>query len=104
VLLDNRIVGLIISLDLNIVKEYLKNLNDVNSSDLMSLRLSQLKSYLKTLGILYFIENTNFLLTSDIIEKVIKTTHIFNDIILASCLCVIKISPKSNMIVVWINI
>ena len=35
-----------------------------------------MKSYLKILSITYFIENTNLLLTSDIVEKVIKTTHI----------------------------
>ena len=28
------------------------------------------------MSITYFIENTNLLLTSDIVEKVIKTTHI----------------------------
>jgi len=64
------------TLDLNIVKEYLENLNDVDSSDLISLRLLYLKLYLKILSITYFIENTNLLLTFDIVEKVIKTTHI----------------------------
>jgi len=39
--------------DLNIVGEYMKNLNDINSSDIMSPKLLQSKSYLKILGILY---------------------------------------------------
>ena len=41
---------------------------------------------------------------SDIIERVLKETHLFKNIILASKLCVIKASPKSNMVVVWIDI
>ena len=69
--------------DLNIVKEYMKNLNDVDSSNIMSPRLPQSKSYLKILGILYFVENTNIFLTSDIIERIIETSYIFNNIVLA---------------------
>jgi len=70
--------------DLNVVEEYIKNLNNVNSSDVISSRLSQLKLYLKILDISYFVEDTNLFLTSDIVERVIETTHIFNDIVLAS--------------------
>ena len=81
-----------------------KNLNNVDSSNMMSLRLSQSKSYLKILDILYFVENTNLLLTSNIIEKFIKTTHIFNDVVLASYLYIIKTSSKSDIAVIWIDI
>ena len=70
--------------DLNVVEEYIKNLNNVNSSNVMSFRLSQLKLYLKILDISYFVEDTNLFLTSDIVERVIETTHIFNDVVLAS--------------------
>ena len=81
-----------------------KNLNNVDSSNMMSLRLSQSKSYLKILDILYFVENTNLLLTSNIIEKFIKTTYIFNDVVLASYLYIIKTSSKSDIAVIWIDI
>jgi len=81
-----------------------KNLNNVDSSNVMSLRLSQSKSYLKILDILYFVENTNLLLTSDIIEKFIKTTHIFNDVVLTSYSYIIKTSSKSDIAVIWIDI
>ena len=37
---------------------------------------------------------------SDIIERVIKSTHIFNDTVLAFCPQVIKVSPKSDMAVI----
>ena len=49
----------------------------------MSPRLPQSKLYLKILNILYFVENNNLSLTSDIIERIIETSHIFSDIVLA---------------------
>ena len=36
----------------------------------------------------------------DIIERVIKITHIFDNTILAFCSQVIKASPKSNIVMV----
>jgi len=56
------------------------------------------------LDIPYFIENTNLSVTSKIIERVIKTTHIFNDIVLAFHLHIIKISLKSDMAMIWVDI
>ena len=70
----------------------MKDLNEVNSNNIMSPRLLQSKSYLKILDF------------SDIIESIIKSTHIFNDIVLASQPCVIKAFPKSNMMVIWVDI
>ena len=46
-------------------------------------RLPQLKSYLKILGILYLIEDTNVPISSDVVKRIIKSTHIFNDVVLA---------------------
>lgn len=68
------------------------------------LRLPQSKSYLKIIGILYLSEQTNTCITSDEIDKILKNTHIFNNIVLASKPRVIKVSSKSNMAIVWINI
>jgi len=90
--------------DLNIIEEYVRNLNDMDSSDVMSPRLSQLKSYLNILGILYFIENTNIPITVDIVKRVIQTTYIFNDVVLTSCSHVIKTSSKSDMAIIWVDI
>jgi len=73
-----------ISSDLNMVEKYIKKLNNINVSDVMSPKLPQLKSYLKILGIPYFIEDTNLLIMLYIIKRIIKTSHIFNDIILVS--------------------
>ena len=82
------------------------NLNNVNSSNIKSLKLSQLKSYLKILSILYFVKDANLLITiyTYIVERVIQTTYLFNDIVLAFCPCIIKVSPKLNIAIIWINI
>ena len=58
-----------ISLDLNIIENYIKELNNINTSNVMSLRLSQSKLYLKILDILYFVKDTNLFIISDIIES-----------------------------------
>ena len=82
----------------------MKNLNKVDSSDIMSLRLLQFKSYLKILSIPYFIKKTNLPIISDIVENIIKSIYIFNNIVLASCSYIIKTSLKSDIVVIWIDI
>ena len=72
------------SSDLSIVEKYIKKLNNINLNNIMSPQLFQSKSYLKILEVLYFLENMNLPITSDIIETVIKDTYIFNDIVLVS--------------------
>ena len=66
------------------VKKYMKELNNVDTSNVMSHRLPQSKSYLKILDISYFVEDTNILIISDIIKRIIKTSYIFDNIVLAS--------------------
>ena len=90
--------------DLKVIEDYIKNLNDIDLNNVMSPRLLQSKSYLKILGITYLVEDTNLSLTCDIVERILKTTHIFNDLVLALHLCIIKASPKYDMAVIWINI
>lgn len=88
------------SSNLNIVERYVKKLDIINSNNVISHYLSQFKLYLKILEMLYFLENINLLITSNVIEEVIKDTHIFNDIVLASYLHIIKMSPKSNIAII----
>ena len=52
----------------------------------------------------YLLEDTNIFITSDIVERLIKTTHIFNNVILASKPRVIKALSKSDMAVFWVDI
>ena len=88
------------SSNLNIVERYVKKLDIINSNNVISHYLSQFKLYLKILEMLYFLENINLLITSNVIEEVIKDTHIFNDIVLASYLHIIKMSPKSDIAII----
>ena len=93
-----------VSLNLNIVEMYVKNLNNIDSENIMSLQLSLFKSYLKILEVRYFLENTNLLITSNVVKEVIKKSHIFNDVVLALHPQIIKTSSKSDITVIWINI
>jgi len=77
---------------------------NINSEDIESSRLSQSKSYLKIIGIPYLIENSNVSILLDFVKTIIKSNYIFNNLSLASKLQVIKALPKSNMAIVWIDI
>jgi len=79
-------------------------MENVNSEDIESPRLSQSKFYLKIIDILFFIENTNIPILLYFVESVIKSNHIFNNLLLASKLQVIKVSPKSDIAIVWVDI
>ena len=60
------------------------------------------KSYLKITRLSYKLEQD--VLTPEIVEDVLKKSHLFEDIILVSRPHVIKVSPKSDSVVVWIDI
>ena len=64
------------------------------------------KSYLKIIGIPYYpySDNRQTKLSSDDIQHILKQNHIFDNISLASKPRVIKVSPKSDMALVWIDI
>ena len=93
-IVTNKIVS---SLDLQVIENYVEN---INSKDIETSCLSQSKSYLKIIGILYFMENTNVSITSDFVEFIIKVNHIFNNLLLTLKLQVIKALPKSDMAIV----
>ena len=92
--------------DLSIIDNYVKNSNDVNSLQVEDARLLMSKSYLKITSIPYFpyADNHQTKLMSNDIENILKQNHIFDNISLASKLRVIKVSPKSDMALVWIDI
>ena len=66
--------------------------------------LPQSKSYLKIIGISYMIENNNTLISADVVETIIKNNHIFNNIIIVSKPHIIKVSLKSNIMIIWLDI
>ena len=63
------------------------------------------KSYLKIIGISFYPHtNSQERLTSNDIKTILKQNQIFDNISLASRPRVIKVSPKSNMSIIWIDI
>ena len=90
---------------MSIIDQYIKDSNDINSLQVEEPRLSKSKSYLKIISILYYPhENSQEKLTSNNIKTILKQNHIFDNISLASKSRVIKISPKSDILIVWIDI
>ena len=92
------------SLDLQEIKKYVKNSLSSNADKMTLVRLPQSKSYLKIVGIPFISKKTNSHIALDEIEDVLKNNHIFNNIVLASKPHVIKVSPKSDMAIIWIDI
>ena len=90
--------------DLQEIEKYVKNSLDTNDDGISSPRLPQSKSYLKIVGISYFVDKSNTWILSEDIKYILKNNYIFNDIILASKPCIIKVSPKSDIAIVWIDI
>ena len=81
-----------------------KNMNYIEADNIEVPHLSQSKSYLKIIGISYLLKNTNTSLTADIVESIIKNNHVFNNIAVISRPRVIKVSLKSDIDIIWLNI
>jgi len=91
--------------NLLIIENYIKNSESIDSSQVDSPQLSQFKSYLKIIGIPFFPHsNLQDWLTANDAKLIIKQNQIFNNITLTSKPRVIKVFPKSDMAIVWINI
>jgi len=91
--------------DMAIINNYVKSLNDINSLQIDKPRLPKSKSYLKIIGIPFFPHaNSQERLIPNDIETILKQNHIFNNISLVSKPRVIKVSPKSDMSIIWLDI
>jgi len=91
--------------DLSIIDHYIKNVNDINALQVEDSRLPKSKSYLKIIGIPFYLYlNSQEKLSSSDVETILKQNHIFDNITLASKPRVIKVLPKSDMAIVWIDI
>ena len=71
IITTNKIVTL---LDLQTIEQYIKNVNNIEASNIEASRLPQLKSYLKILGIPYLLKNSNISISSNVVERIIKET------------------------------
>jgi len=86
-----------------IIEKYIKNLENMDSTQIKTLRSLQSKSYLKIISIPYYLHgsyNSQEHITSNDIEDMIKQNHIFDNITLISKLRVIKVLLKSDMAIV----
>jgi len=90
------------NLDLSTIKKYLKNVQNINPDSIESPCLPKSKSYMKIIGLPY--SSKLEVISPDIIEGVLKESHLFKDATLASKPCVIKALPKSDRAVVWVDI
>jgi len=90
--------------DLQEIEKYIKNSFSSEVEQISSPRLPQSKFYLKIVGILYINDVTNSHFSSDDVKSILRSNHIFNNIVLASRPHIIKVSPKSNMSIIWIDI
>ena len=92
------------ALNLQTIKKYVKNTNDIEVNQVETSRLPQSKLFLKIIGIPYILETTHTPITADMIEKIIKENHIFNNVVLVLRPRVIKVSLKSDILIMWIDI
>ena len=90
------------NLNLSTIEKYLKSIQNVDSDLIESPCLPKSKSYMKIIGLPYKIDQD--IISPDFIEGVLKETYLFKDVMLASKPHVIKVSQKSDMAVVWVDI
>ena len=91
--------------DLSIIDHYIKNSNNINALQVEDPRLPKSKSYLKIIGIPFYPHlDPQEKLTLSEIKTILKQNHIFDNIFLTSKPRVIKVSPKSDMAIVWLDI
>ena len=90
--------------DLQEIKKYIKNSFATDVDQVTSSRLPQSKLYLKIVSIPFISKWSNMRISSKEVKNILKSNHIFNNIILASKPRIIKVSPKSNIAIIWINL
>jgi len=77
-------VKVVFSLNLQTIEKYVKNANHIIADSVEVSHLPQSKLYLKIIDIPYLKENTNTLITADMVEDILKKNYIFNNISLVS--------------------
>ena len=101
--------GLIITMNkpanasnLDMIKKYLKDIQNINLDSINCLHLSKSKLYLKIVGLPHVMEQG--VISPNFIKGILKESYLFKDVMLVSKPCIIKASPKSNMAVIWVDI
>jgi len=87
--------------DLYIIENYIKKIDGIDTINIDTPCFPQSKSYLKIIGIPYCShDNLNKCLTPNNIKDIIKQNQIFNNIVLVSKPCIIKVLPKSDISII----
>jgi len=60
--------------------------------------------YLKIVGIPFISECSNIQILFNKVKSILKANYVFNNIILTSKPRIIKVLPKSDMAIIWIDI
>ena len=87
VIVTNKVTS---SLDFQMIENYVKNIEHINSEDIETSCLSQLKFYSKIIGILYLMENTDILISLSVVESILNVNYIFNNVLIILKSYVIK--------------
>ena len=94
IIVSNKFVSLS---NIYVINNYIKNTNNIDPNNVQEACLPQSKLYLKILDIPYLLKGINIPIDFSII---IKATHIFNNIKITSKSCVVKVLPKSDMVII----
>ena len=83
--------------------KYFKSVEGINGNDIPSPRLPQSKSYLKITGLPYLQADDNKI-TSKNVTDFMKHIDLFENVSLATKPYIIKVSPKSDIAIIWFDI
>ena len=72
------------ALDLQTIEKYIKNSNQIDADKIETPQLPQSKLYFKIISLPYLMKNMNVSIAFDMVEKILKSNHIFNNILIAS--------------------
>ncbi|KAF5347025.1 hypothetical protein D9756_011012 [Leucocoprinus leucothites] len=92
------------SSDLDTIKSWLKKAWQLGDAIPIEPRLPQSKSFLKIVGVPYWVSNSSNPLSPAFVEQALGQSSLFENVILAARPRVMKSSPKSDTAVVWFDI
>ena len=90
--------------ELEVIKQWLKKTAGLGESTEVEPHLSQSKSFLKVLGVPYWDSKSSLSITPAQVAEALSCSSLFESITLASMPCIMKVSPSSDMSVIWIDI
>jgi len=87
--------------DLSVIERYVKSIEGIGQNEVVAPRLPQSKSYLK---IIPYLQSSGLAITSKDIANYLKNSDLFEGTTLVVKPRVIKVSPKSDMAIIWVDI